>query len=186
MTSNRDPRSRCGDAKMIKKWHFGVSKTYAIPCEKLQSAPPKITKAILLIKPDEFWDFVARLASKFAKGTHPSSTSLMRFRDGAKSNFYNGKTNIRALATRVQKSIIKRRWLGSKFSHFREMRSKIIKKALGLSLVREVFSQNLKTLLFLRKTDGKIASKNNVFKNDEKALRKSLFLIVQNHIRKTL
>jgi len=113
---------------------------------------------------------VARLASKFAKGTHPSSTSLMRFRDGAKSNFYNGKTNIRALATRVQKSIIKRRRLGSKFSHFREMRSKIIKKALGLSLVREVFSQNLKTLLFLRKTGGKIASKNHVFKNDEKAL----------------
>jgi len=66
------------------------------------------------------------------------------------------------------------------------MRSKIIKKALGLSLVREVFSQNLKTLLFLRKTEGKIASKNHVFKNDEKALRKSLFLIVQNHIRKTL
>jgi len=50
------------------------------------------------------------------------------------------------------------------------MRSKIIKKALGLSLVREVFSQNLKTLLFLRKTGGKIASKNHVFKNDEKAL----------------
>jgi len=66
------------------------------------------------------------------------------------------------------------------------MQSKMIKKALGLSLVREVFSQNLKTLLFLRKTDGKITPKNHIVKNDEKALRKSLFLIVHNHVRKTL
>ena len=40
---------------------------------------------------------------------------------------------------------------------------------MGLSLVREVFWPNLKTLLSLRKIEGKIVHKIRIFKNDEKA-----------------
>jgi len=52
----------------------------------------------------------------------------------------------------------------------------IIEKALCLSLVSDAFSPNRKTLFSLRKTIGKIEWKMYVFENDEKALRKSLFL----------
>ncbi len=41
-------------SEMTQKSHFGVSKTYAVPCKKQQSAPSKITIAILLIKPGGF------------------------------------------------------------------------------------------------------------------------------------
>ena len=88
---------------MIKKLHFGFFKTYAIPCEKQYSAPSKITKANLLIKPVVFLDFVTRLASNFAKGTHPYSTSLMRFRDGAKINFLMEKLTIAQSPHAVEK-----------------------------------------------------------------------------------
>ena len=143
-------------SKMTRKGHFGGFKTYTIPWQKQYFAPSKITKAILLIKPVVFWDFVTRLASNLAKGTHPYSTSLMRFRDGAKTNFSHGTSNILAIATRGCRTRIKRRWLGSNLRCFHKKRFEIIQKALGLPLVSDAFSQNLKTLVLLRKRDGRI------------------------------
>ena len=61
-------------AQIVLFWGF---QNLCHSLRKQQSAPSEITKVISLIKPVVFGEFVARLASKCAKGTHPSSTSLM-------------------------------------------------------------------------------------------------------------
>ena len=142
---------------------------------KHASAPSKSTQAIVLIKPVVFWDFVTRLASKFAKGTHPYSTSLMRCRNGAETNFPHGKMNNLAVAPCRWQTIVKHRWLGSILMHFRTKWFKTIQKALGLSLVSDAFPQNLKTFVLLRKRGGGIELKFHFPYNHWKPLQKSAF-----------
>jgi len=57
---------------------------------------------------------------------------------------------------------------------------------LGLSLVSDAFSHNLKTLVSLRKSDGKIEWEIHVPQNDGKRLQKSIFLEAHNRVAETL
>ena len=110
--------------------------------------------AMSLIKPIDYWDFVTRLAWEFAKGEHPYSTSLMRFRDGAKSNFPHGKTNILAIATRGRKTIMNHRRCGCILRQFRKNNNPKSYKSIGFITSQWCVFAKAQNLSFAEENDG--------------------------------